>query len=84
MIVDTPIVDPHARSEITDVVLIQDRLERARDFLGYLDSQWALLPHCDLPFDWPSIKKQVERDIDYVDGKVSLREDILNEDKTSS
>lgn len=84
VIVDTPIINSDARSEISEVSSIQDRLDRARQFIEYLDSQWNLLPDCDLPFNWPTTRKQIDRDIDYVAGKVAIREDIIDEAKSTN
>jgi hypothetical protein len=55
IIVDTPIVDPHARSLLQDVADIEGRLARVECFLGYLESQWRELKHDALSvLDWPA------------------------------
>jgi GTPase SAR1 family protein len=52
MVVDTPIVDPEVRSNISDVYMIRERLERTRVFYNYLLSQWKLVARPELAFDF--------------------------------
>lgn len=77
VVVDTPILNPEVRYHIVDEFSIQQRLERAKIFAAYLDSQWGLLPKYELPFQWPAERRLIDKDIDYVTGKITLREDII-------
>jgi hypothetical protein len=74
MIVDTPIVDVNMRAEIANVYNIADRLSRARVFCKYLDSQWQLIEGRQLAFEWPIIRKLIDRNIEYITGKISIDE----------
>lgn len=76
MIVDTPIVDSGESSKIREVVALHHRLDRARLFCNYLTSQWHSLADLHLAFDWPSVNRLIDRDINYITGKISIREDV--------
>ena len=52
MIVDTPILRPDVRPQIQDIHEIDDRIERADAFMGYLTGCWPYGSD-DLPFSWP-------------------------------
>ncbi|MET9528031.1 hypothetical protein [Streptomyces coeruleorubidus] len=71
MIVDTPIVDPSSRRLMRDVHSVKDRLQRAKDFRVYLDSQWELIdsPDVDLPFRWNEISVMLGDDIERAESK---------------
>jgi len=75
MVVDTPIVDKDQRDKIEDVYTITDRLARAELFCDYLDTQWQLLSDQELSFSWPSVRWSIAKDIEYIIGKISIRED---------
>jgi len=77
VVIDTPILEAKVRNDIFNELTIQERLERAKIFAAYLDSQWALFPECELPFQWPAARNRIDKDIDYVTGKIKLREDII-------
>ena len=65
MSVDTPILDPTARSRILDVWSIDDRLKRAEELKLYLDEIWAQFPTPEsLRFDWNVQGGQLQTDID--------------------
>ncbi|GHE83779.1 hypothetical protein GCM10018782_65200 [Streptomyces griseoaurantiacus] len=65
MIVDTPIVDPSVRRDIRDVHSIKDRLDRAKKFQTYLDSQWEAFTGADTetPFRWSDVSIELANDI---------------------
>ncbi len=64
MIVDTPVLDPSIRSEISDVRSISDRLDRADVFCDYLESAWvSFVNPSALPFDWNERGLRLRRDI---------------------
>jgi len=75
MIVDTPIVDKDRRDKIDDVDIITDRLARAELFCDYLDAQWQVLSDQELSFSWPSVRWSIAKNIKYITGKISIRED---------
>jgi len=77
MVVDTPILEPSMQSRISDAYSIQDRLARARIFCEYLDSQWSLVQNHELAFRWPAVREAITRNIEYITGKISIREDVL-------
>jgi hypothetical protein len=60
---------------LLDVVRLHERLERAETFLAYLDSQWKPLAREELAFEWFRVRREVEKDIDYIVGRINLRED---------
>ena len=78
MVVDTPIVDSEVRGQVRNVHTLKDRLERASIFSDYLSAQWSALADQELAFEWPDIRHQIESDIDYVTGKRTYREDVLD------
>lgn len=80
VVVDTPILDYGVRNQIAPEYSIQDRLERTKIFAAYLDSQWLQLPEYDLSFNWPAMRTRLNRDIEYVTGKITKREDIIEPD----
>lgn len=75
IIVDTPMVDKDLRDKIDDVDIITDRLARAELFCDYLDAQWQVLSDQELSFSWPSVRWSIAKDIEYIMGKISIRED---------
>jgi hypothetical protein len=77
MVVDTPIVDVDMRAEIANVYNIADRLLRAKAFCEYLDSQWSPLEGRQLAFAWPAARKLIDRDIDYITGKILIDEKVI-------
>jgi hypothetical protein len=62
VVVDTPIVEPGAADAIAHCREVEDRLERAKHFLSYLDSQWAKVGGPNLPLDWPAMGSQLRLD----------------------
>lgn len=77
MVVDTPIVDIDMRAGVANAYIIADRLSRAKVFCDYLDSQWQLLEGWQLAFEWPAIRKLIDRDIDYITGKIFVDEKVI-------
>ena len=77
MVVDTPIVDAGMQTQIANAYNIADRLARARLFCSYLDSQWQLLEGQQLSFNWLAIKKLIDRDIEYITGKTTIDEKVI-------
>lgn len=71
MVLDTPLVDPKALSEILDVIKISDRLLRAKVFCDYLDSQWLPLDVYQLPFNWPTARIHIDNDIQHITSRIS-------------
>ena len=77
MVVDTPIVDVGMRVKVANAYNIADRLSRAKIFCDYLDSQWKLLEGQQLVFEWPAIRRFINRDIDYITGRISVDEKLI-------
>jgi hypothetical protein len=71
IVVDTPIVDDAVANTIAHCREVEDRLERARVFVSYLDQQWTLVQRPDLPFDWTQVSKQLESDFVRVERSAS-------------
>lgn len=63
MIVDTPIVDPSIRAQLTDAWSIKERTSRAELFLGYLNMQWIIAGWESSTFDWPASHERLAADI---------------------
>jgi hypothetical protein len=63
VVVDTPIVDIKARSTINDARSIEDRLNRAEEFLSYLDVSWHQAPELHDKLDWPLLSGSARRQI---------------------
>ncbi|MEU9466647.1 hypothetical protein AB0D78_08310 [Streptomyces avermitilis] len=65
MTVDTPIVDPSIRRSIGDVHTIKERVQRAKEFRAYLDSQWVPFETTasELPFRWNEVSLMLADDI---------------------
>lgn len=70
MIVDTPIVDPKSRRDITDANTLRERLSRAETFRQYLDSQHAALTDKPIAFDWRRSSEALSRDIKRVESRI--------------
>lgn len=66
VVIDTPIIDPAIRANISAVEDIDDRLERGVLFLRYLDEQWTKLANSGVAFDWGEISTMLRADIDRV------------------
>jgi hypothetical protein len=80
VVVDTPIVDNGFREIIWDVHSIEDRLERARHFLGYLDTCWENTPRVAGSFDWSTASQQLNRDIQRIEERVGTNRDVPQDD----
>jgi hypothetical protein len=77
MCVDTPVADPVLRQDITQAYTILDRLERAKAFRNYLDKQWNILNSQSLAFHWPFYSRLIDRNVEYIKGKINIREDEM-------
>ena len=80
MIVDTPIIDVNMRAKIANEYNIADRLSRATVFCEYLDSQWQLIEGRQLAFEWPLIRRLLNRNIEYITGKIYIDESQIEHD----
>ena len=63
VVVDTPIVDADAAEGIRDCSTIEERLERAERFVGYLDSQWKPLENRDTAFSWSDARAAIAEEL---------------------
>jgi len=66
MIVDTPIVEAATRAVILDENEILQRLDRAQEFLNYMERQWLPLSGKGLPFDWRPAAGKVRAEIERI------------------
>ncbi|MET9331937.1 hypothetical protein ABZX78_12135 [Streptomyces cellulosae] len=73
VVVDTPILDEGFREIIADVWNIEDRLDRAAHFVGYLDTCWEEAPRPEGGFDWPSVSSALSRSIEEVRRRIDAR-----------
>jgi hypothetical protein len=71
MIIDTPIIDRDVRERIKNTLAIEERLERARIFCNYLDTQWKAVPQMAGPFNWPRCSNDVRADIGRINERIS-------------
>lgn len=71
VIVDTPILDDTARSEIALGRTIQERLASVRAFVAYLDSQFAGFGELDTGFDWPDASAAIRKDVEEVEARLA-------------
>jgi hypothetical protein len=67
VVVDTPIVELDAARTIAHCREVEDRLLRAREFVSYLDRQWANVRDTKLPFNWPEVSGQLRQDFGRVE-----------------
>jgi GTPase SAR1 family protein len=71
VVIDTPIIDTEFRGLIWNARLIRDRVERARHFLGYLDTCWEGAPRVAGGFDWANESSKIFRDITAISERLS-------------
>jgi hypothetical protein len=71
VVVDTPILDDDARPSLGEARTIDERLERARAFVAYLDQQWGQFGELDTGLDWSDISRAVLRDIGEVERRLA-------------
>ena len=64
VVVDTPIVDEHAAAHLGEQRDVEERLQRAREFVAYLDAQWTSIGSNSLPFSWPATSQSLQEDIE--------------------
>ncbi|MEU9840485.1 hypothetical protein AB0C69_14820 [Actinomadura sp. NPDC048032] len=74
MVVDTPIIDSRVRANIRNVMPIEDRLERAKIFVSYLDTQWSFAEG-DTTFYWPDASAALVNDIDEISYRAARARD---------
>jgi hypothetical protein len=63
VVVDTPVVDADFGAKLTDHRDVEDRLQRAKTFIAYLDAQWSSIAGESLPFSWTETKELLSADI---------------------
>lgn len=71
VVLDTPILDDEVRSRIKDVENIDERLVRATVFCEYLDKKWALIAVNSVSFDWSTVTKDLQTDIQKIQWHIS-------------
>lgn len=74
VVVDTPIVDPEVRTKIGPATDIRDRLDRARTFRAYLDSQWSRVSGGKPVLDWPVISAQLGASLASIQSRVEVND----------
>lgn len=76
VVTDVPFVDDLARLEIRgDVFRIDERLERGKHFLAYLDRQWTNAPRVPNGFDWEFVSVKAKQGISEVERRIKARRD---------
>ncbi|MFJ2751931.1 hypothetical protein [Streptomyces sp. NPDC087297] len=74
VVTDVPFVDGAARMQIRgNVHRIDDRIERAKHFLAYLDRQWEAAPRVSNGFDWELISLRAQHEITEVERRIKTR-----------
>jgi len=63
VVVDTPILELEARTEIRDIRRLAERLNRAEVFVHYLDRQWSPLEGKETEFDWRVVSGRLRSQI---------------------
>lgn len=63
VVVDTPILSDDVRPQLSEARPIEARLDRANDFLDYLDEQYDDFGDIDTGLDWTNISQDVRNDI---------------------
>ncbi|MGW3995676.1 AAA family ATPase [Amycolatopsis sp. NPDC004772] len=63
VVVDTPILSDEVRPKLGEARTIEDRLDRAEDFLTYLDEQYENFGELDTGLDWDLISTEARKDI---------------------
>jgi GTPase SAR1 family protein len=66
IVVDTPIVEVGFRAAIDDEREILQRLDRAAQFLAYLDHQWTPFSAKTLPFAWRPIAGKIRAEMERI------------------
>lgn len=64
VVVDTPIVNAEFEAMLGEQRDVEDRLERARSLLSYLDAQWSAIADDGLPFSWGEARVLLDTDIE--------------------
>ena len=67
VVVDTPIVDPVVEDAIAHCREMEERLLRAKHFVGYLDTQWEAVERAGLPLDWSQVSGLLHADFGRVE-----------------
>jgi hypothetical protein len=70
ILVDTPILDDEYRDKIKDVSSIEDRIERGKLFVDYLDKKWDQSGIKISGFDWKEHSEAIKKDVE----KIHLRQ----------
>ncbi|MGW0861175.1 hypothetical protein [Streptomyces sp. NPDC002611] len=74
VVTDVPLVDGAARLEIRgNVHRIDERLERGKRFLAYLDRQWDIAPRVPNGFDWEAVSLKAKQGIAEVERRIKAR-----------
>jgi len=63
VVVDTPIVDPDVRVQVTNCQTLADRADRVTVFLDYLEAQWAAIHPKPDGFNWTTHSANVRDEI---------------------
>jgi predicted type IV restriction endonuclease len=79
MIVDTPIISPDYRSKIQSFDAIFDRIAMARVFCEYLDQQWKAFSDQDIAFQWPFVRRSLDRNMEYIALKAKAKREGLGD-----
>lgn len=66
IIIDTPILDDDFRNEIKDTSNLQERLERAKNFIKYLDQHSASISDKDILAFWEETSKTMKYKIEEI------------------
>lgn len=71
VVVDTPIIDVNVRGVINDARSIDDRLNRAEEFISYLDASWNQAPELHDKLDWPLLSGSAKRQISEIRSRLA-------------
>ena len=73
IIIDTPVFDSSIRGDITNVINIEHRINRAIIFKRYLDEQWIKSNITSNYFNWKTFSKSLSCDIDRIANRIDYQ-----------
>jgi len=81
-IIDTPIIDEDIRQKISDVPTINERIDRTKYFLNYLDNCSKSIQDKELQSVWRNISSEVKREITEIINRLEDNKRINSDPKS--
>jgi len=73
IVVDTSVLIDEVRENITNISDITDRLNRAEQFIRYLDVQWDCISQASEAFNWKDVSQALGQDIEAIRQRLTRR-----------